>query len=139
MAAAGERSVRSALRRGSVEPPCDGPRRSSLYLRRSPSHQVRRGRLRLHPGAAGRLADDRTGDLRVVSRSPLVGGVSSRLALPSRISAARLALLSLAGADLRMTLLAIPPLLPVIHAQLGLDEKGVAAPSTLPVLLLGIG
>src|SRR5205085_1417507 len=53
--------------------------------------------------------------------------------------AARLALLSRAGADLRMTLLAIPPLLPVIHAQLGLDEKGVAALSTLPVLLLGIG
>ena len=38
-----------------------------------------------------------------------------------------------------MTLLAVPPLLPLIHAQLELDEKGVAALSTLPVLLLGLG
>jgi MFS transporter, CP family, cyanate transporter len=51
----------------------------------------------------------------------------------------RLALLWLAGADLRMTLLAVPPLLPLIHAELGLDEKGVAALSSLPVLLLGLG
>ena len=39
--------------------------------------------------------------------------------------------------DLRVTLLAVPPLLPTIHAQLQLDEKGVAALSSLPVLLLG--
>src|SRR5439155_4933556 len=41
--------------------------------------------------------------------------------------------------DVRMALLAVPPLLPLIHAKLGLDEKGVAALSTLPVLLLGLG
>jgi len=44
----------------------------------------------------------------------------------------------LAGNDLRLTLLAVPPVLPLIHADLHLDEKGVAALSGLPVLLLGI-
>lgn len=47
-------------------------------------------------------------------------------------------LLWLAGNDLRLTLLAVPPVLPIIHADLQLDEKGVAALSGLPVLLLGI-
>ena len=51
----------------------------------------------------------------------------------------RLGLLWLAGADLRMPLLAVPPLLPMLHTQLGLDEKGVAALATLPVLVLGLG
>jgi CP family cyanate transporter-like MFS transporter len=50
----------------------------------------------------------------------------------------RLALLWLAGIDLRLTLLALAPLLPLIHQQLDLDEKGVAALATLPVMLLGI-
>jgi CP family cyanate transporter-like MFS transporter len=49
----------------------------------------------------------------------------------------RLALLWLAGIDLRLTLLAVPPVLPLIHADLRLDEKGVAALSGLPLLLLG--
>src|SRR5581483_4790016 len=40
--------------------------------------------------------------------------------------------------DLRVTLLAVPPLLPLIHAQFALDEKAVAALSSVPVLLLGI-
>lgn len=44
----------------------------------------------------------------------------------------------LAGNDLRLTLLAVPPVLPMIHADLRLDEKGIAALSGLPVLLLGI-
>jgi MFS transporter, CP family, cyanate transporter len=50
----------------------------------------------------------------------------------------RLLLLWLAGNDLRLTLLAVPPVLPIIHADLQLDEKGVAALSGLPILLLGI-
>ncbi|HEY1294091.1 MAG TPA: MFS transporter [Chloroflexota bacterium] len=50
----------------------------------------------------------------------------------------RLTLMWLAGADLRLTLLAVPPVLPLIHADLQLDEKGVAALSGLPVLLLGL-
>ena len=40
--------------------------------------------------------------------------------------------------DLRLTLLAVPPVLPLIHRDLDLDEKGVAALSGLPVLLLGL-
>jgi CP family cyanate transporter-like MFS transporter len=51
----------------------------------------------------------------------------------------RLALLWLAGIDLRLTLLAVPPVLPLIHRDLQLDEKGVAALSGLPVLILGLG
>ena len=50
----------------------------------------------------------------------------------------RLGLLWLAGIDLRLTLLAVPPVLPLIHRELGLDEKGVAALSGLPVLLFGV-
>ncbi len=47
-------------------------------------------------------------------------------------------LLWFAGADLRMTLLAVPPLLPIIHRDLGLSESGVAALTNVPVLLLGL-
>src|SRR4030088_1396535 len=50
----------------------------------------------------------------------------------------RLVLLWLAGADVRLTLLAVPPVLPLIHVDLQLDEKGVAALSGLPVLLFGV-
>ncbi len=42
----------------------------------------------------------------------------------------------LAGADLRITLLAIPPVIPLIHRDLRLGESGVAALSNLPVLVL---
>jgi CP family cyanate transporter-like MFS transporter len=48
----------------------------------------------------------------------------------------RLTMLWLAGFDLRITLLAIPPILPLIHRDLGLSEAGVAALTGLPVLLL---
>lgn len=50
----------------------------------------------------------------------------------------RLILLWFAGADLRITLLAVPPLLPVIHRSLGLSESGVAALTNVPVLILGL-
>ncbi|GAC1427790.1 MAG: hypothetical protein NVSMB5_22610 [Candidatus Velthaea sp.] len=48
----------------------------------------------------------------------------------------RLVLLWFAGVDLRLTLLAVPPLIPLIHRGLGLDETGVAALTNIPVLLL---
>jgi CP family cyanate transporter-like MFS transporter len=48
----------------------------------------------------------------------------------------RLLLLWLGGIDLRLTLLAVPPLVPQIHHELHLDEKGVGALVSLPVLLL---
>lgn len=50
----------------------------------------------------------------------------------------RLALLWLLGADLRLTILAVPPVLPLIHRDLHLDEKMIAALTGLPVLLFGI-
>jgi MFS transporter, CP family, cyanate transporter len=50
----------------------------------------------------------------------------------------RLSLLWLAGADLRLTLLAVPPVLPLIHGDLALGETSVAALTGLPVLLLGV-
>jgi MFS transporter, CP family, cyanate transporter len=50
----------------------------------------------------------------------------------------RLGLLWLLGIDLRLTILAVPPVLPLIHRDLHLDEKMVAALTGLPVLLFGI-
>jgi CP family cyanate transporter-like MFS transporter len=50
----------------------------------------------------------------------------------------RLALLWLAGADLRLTMLAVPPVLPLIHRDLALSEAAIGALSGLPVLLLGL-
>ncbi len=49
-----------------------------------------------------------------------------------------LLLMWLAGIDLRLTVLAVPPVLPLIHHALGLDETGIAALTGLPVLLLAI-
>jgi MFS transporter, CP family, cyanate transporter len=48
----------------------------------------------------------------------------------------RLLLLWLGGMDLRLTLLAVPPVIPLIHHDLHLDEKAVGALVSLPVLLL---
>jgi len=47
----------------------------------------------------------------------------------------RLLLLWLGGVDIRLTLLAVPPLIPLIHRDLHLDEKSVGALVSLPVLL----
>jgi len=47
-----------------------------------------------------------------------------------------LLLLWLGGIDIRLTMLAVPPLIPQIHHELHLDEKGVGALVSLPVLLL---
>src|SRR5205807_3768512 len=49
-----------------------------------------------------------------------------------------LGLLWLGGFDLRVTLLAVPPVIPAIHRDLGLDEKGVSVLTGLPVLLLAV-
>lgn len=50
----------------------------------------------------------------------------------------RLSALWLAGADLRLTVLAVPPVLPLIHRQFALSEQTVGALSGLPVLLFGL-
>src|SRR5580698_3087763 len=49
-----------------------------------------------------------------------------------------LSLLWLVGVQLRLTVLAVPPVLPLIHRDLALSEKAVGALSALPVLLLGL-
>ena len=56
----------------------------------------------------------------------------------SRKDLVRLLLLWLGGIDLRLTLLAVPPLIPLIHRDLHLDEKSVGALVSLPVLLLAL-
>jgi MFS transporter, CP family, cyanate transporter len=55
-----------------------------------------------------------------------------------RGSVLRFALLWIAGADLRLPLLAVPPVLPLIHRDLLLSEAAVGALTGLPVLLLGL-
>jgi CP family cyanate transporter-like MFS transporter len=45
----------------------------------------------------------------------------------------------LAGAGLRLTVLAVPPVLPLIHRQFALGERAVGALSGLPPLLFGVG
>ena len=47
-------------------------------------------------------------------------------------------LLWLGGIDLRLTMLAVPPLIPLIHRELHLDEKSVGALVSGPVLILAI-
>ena len=56
----------------------------------------------------------------------------------TRVDGVRLLLLWLGGIDLRLTMLAVPPLIPLIHRELNLDEKGVGALVSLPVLLLAV-
>lgn len=53
-----------------------------------------------------------------------------------RSTFARLAVLWLIGIDLRVTLLAVPPVLTMIHRDLRLSETGVGALTSLPVLVL---
>lgn len=50
----------------------------------------------------------------------------------------RLLLLWLGGIDLRLTMLAVPPLIPLIHRALHLDEKSIGALVSGPVLILAI-
>ncbi|TMC98156.1 MAG: MFS transporter [Chloroflexi bacterium] len=54
----------------------------------------------------------------------------------TRRDVVHLLLLWLGGIDIRLTMLAVPPLIPQIHHELHLDEKGVGALVSLPVLLL---
>ncbi|HVH80828.1 MAG TPA: MFS transporter, partial [Stellaceae bacterium] len=47
-------------------------------------------------------------------------------------------MLWLTGVQLRLTILAVPPVLPLIHRDLALSEKAIGALSALPVLLFGL-
>ncbi len=61
-----------------------------------------------------------------------------RVASQVRTAWPRLAVLWLAGADLRLTVLAVPPVLPLIHRDFALSERTVGALSGLPVLVFGL-
>lgn len=69
---------------------------------------------------------------KVPRRAPAGGNALAGLAWR------RLALVGLAGVSVRMTVLAVPPLLPRIREDLGLNETSLAALTTLPVLLLAL-
>ena len=56
----------------------------------------------------------------------------------SRADWVRLLLLWLGGIDIRLTMLAVPPLIPSIHRDLHLDEVGIGAIVSGPVLILAI-
>ena len=56
----------------------------------------------------------------------------------TRADGVRLVLLLLGGISVRLTMLAVPPLIPLIHHDLHLDEKAVGALVSLPVLVLAI-
>jgi MFS transporter, CP family, cyanate transporter len=56
----------------------------------------------------------------------------------TRADGVRLLLLWLGGIDMRLTMLAVPPLVPLIHHALHLDEKAVGALVSGPVLILAI-
>jgi CP family cyanate transporter-like MFS transporter len=49
-----------------------------------------------------------------------------------------LVVLWLVGADLRLTVLAVPPVLPLIHREFALSERAIGALSGLPPLLFGL-
>jgi len=49
-----------------------------------------------------------------------------------------LLVLWLAGVDLRLTVLAVPPVLPLIHREFALSERAIGALSGLPPLLFGL-
>lgn len=53
-------------------------------------------------------------------------------------TSARLVLLWLAGASLRITVLAVPPIVPLLHADLHLSETGIGVLSSLPPLLFAL-
>jgi MFS transporter, CP family, cyanate transporter len=61
-----------------------------------------------------------------------------RVASEARTEWLRLVVLWLAGADLRLTVLAVPPVLPLIHRDFALSERAVGALSGLPVLVFGL-
>lgn len=56
----------------------------------------------------------------------------------TRADVVRLLLLWLGGVDLRLTMLAVPPVVPIIHRALNLDEKAVGALVSGPVLIFAL-
>jgi CP family cyanate transporter-like MFS transporter len=84
------------------------------------------------------------GDAKAAAAGMAAGpGHSSASGAPAasgdeRLAVRRVGLLWLCGFDLRITVLAIPPLLPQIRQTFQLSETELAALTTLPVLLLAV-
>ena len=81
-----------------------------------------------------------------VARAPGVLGAAGVASAPPALPGEReppalyrLGLLWFIGADLRMAVLALPPVLPDIQRQLRLSETAIGALTTLPVLVLALG
>jgi MFS transporter, CP family, cyanate transporter len=64
--------------------------------------------------------------------------VESHIAPSVRSSIVALSLLWLCGACLRLTVLAVPPVVPLLHADLHLSETGIGWLSSLPPMLFAI-
>jgi len=62
--------------------------------------------------------------------------VTAEASLPRATALLRYAALWLIGVSLRVTLLAVPPVIPLIHQDLRLSETAIGALTSLPVLLL---
>jgi MFS transporter, CP family, cyanate transporter len=65
-------------------------------------------------------------------------GRSASSTISSGASLLYLLVLWFAGADLRLPVLAVPPVLPLIHREFALSERAIGALSGLPVLLFGL-
>src|SRR5580700_1251785 len=72
---------------------------------------------------------------RTKSQNMTAASTSERSAPPLHRLLISLGLLWLAGAALRMTVLAVPPLLPLIHLDLDLSETEIGTLAGLPSLL----
>src|ERR1700681_2430456 len=70
-----------------------------------------------------------------MSAHPSASASERHAAPPLRRLLTSLGLLWLSGAALRMTVLAVPPLLPLIHDDLGLSETEIGTLAALPSLL----
>jgi CP family cyanate transporter-like MFS transporter len=81
------------------------------------------------------LAADR---LRWAAKQPCVPAKRARKRAVIRSDVIRLGLLWLCGASLRLTVLAIPPVVPLLHADLHLSETGIGWLSSLPPMLFAI-
>jgi MFS transporter, CP family, cyanate transporter len=89
------------------------------------------------PAGAG---EERSSPQGSSARGPTEPGQTEQSQIEERGPAGiyRLALLWLIGADLRMAVLALPPVLPEIQKQFGLSETATGALTSLPVLVLAL-
>jgi CP family cyanate transporter-like MFS transporter len=105
--------------------PCEGWSAAGRQVLPNPLLQMNRGRIALRPffKRPGR---------RTLMRSPKPAADRGQSRAPALTS---IALLWLAGNGMRMTILAVPPLIPLIHRDLDMSETGVGILAGLPVVV----